>query len=87
LTAKQKRDLYCALKVTIHVMLRSGGTTMRNWGQPDGRRGGYYERRLVYGRAGELCPRCRIQLVKLKVGSRGTTICPRCQPYSSILRS
>lgn len=33
----------------------------------------------VYGRKGEPCPRCRAKLVRVVVGGRGTTLCPRCQ--------
>jgi formamidopyrimidine-DNA glycosylase len=37
----------------------------------------------VYGRAGEPCPRCRATLVRIVLGARGTTFCPRCQPRST----
>jgi len=34
---------------------------------------------LVYGRKGEKCPRCRTTIVRVVLGGRGTTLCPRCQ--------
>ena len=34
---------------------------------------------LVYGRAGERCPRCRRPLERIEQAGRGTTFCPRCQ--------
>ena len=34
----------------------------------------------VYGREGKPCPVCGTVLVKIRVGQRGTHICPRCQP-------
>ena len=34
----------------------------------------------VHGRAGQPCPRCGHPIEKLRVGGRGTYICPVCQP-------
>jgi formamidopyrimidine-DNA glycosylase len=34
----------------------------------------------VHGLAGAPCPRCQATIVKLTVGSRGTYLCPTCQP-------
>jgi formamidopyrimidine-DNA glycosylase len=38
---------------------------------------------LVYGRAGSPCPRCGTVLLKMQLGGRGSTYCPRCQPRGS----
>lgn len=37
----------------------------------------------VHGRKGELCPVCRDLVVKIRVGQRGTYLCPTCQPEST----
>lgn len=71
--------LHYGLQETIRAVLASGGTSLRDFRHPDGRAGRYQERRLVYGRAGTPCPRCRTGLKRLVVGGRGTTICPKCQ--------
>ena len=34
----------------------------------------------VHGREGARCPRCRREIVKMRVGGRGTYVCGRCQP-------
>ena len=34
----------------------------------------------VHGRAGESCPACGATVVKIRVGGRGTYLCPTCQP-------
>jgi formamidopyrimidine-DNA glycosylase len=34
---------------------------------------------VIYGRAGEPCPRCRAPLMRRELGGRGTYWCPRCQ--------
>lgn len=36
----------------------------------------------VYGRDGQSCLRCGSTIIKIRVGQRGTHICPICQPYS-----
>lgn len=35
---------------------------------------------LVYGRAGEPCPRCGTTLESIRLGGRTTVFCPSCQP-------
>lgn len=43
-------------------------------------RGGDFQNHFnVYGRTGEPCPDCGIQIKRLVVGQRGTHICPHCQ--------
>ena len=43
-------------------------------------RGGDFQNDFnVYGRAGEACPRCGTEIVRMLVGQRGTHICPNCQ--------
>jgi formamidopyrimidine-DNA glycosylase len=34
----------------------------------------------VHGRGGELCPVCSTKIIKIRVGARGTYLCPTCQP-------
>jgi len=43
-------------------------------------RGGDFQNDFnVYGRKGELCPRCGVTIMRILVGQRGTHICPQCQ--------
>ena len=43
-------------------------------------RGGDFQNDFnVYGRKGELCPRCGTAIMRILVGQRGTHICPQCQ--------
>ncbi len=79
LSPARARSLHRAIAKTIAAMLEAGGTTLRNWGRPDGQAGRYQEERRVYGKAGKSCPRCRAKLQRIVVGGRGTTICTRCQ--------
>lgn len=72
--------LHRALAATIRESIAAGGSTLRDWGHPDGTRGAFRKQHRVYGRAGLPCPRCRAALRRIMVAGRGTTICPACQP-------
>jgi formamidopyrimidine-DNA glycosylase len=37
---------------------------------------------LVYGRLGQMCPRCRTELESSILGGRTSVYCPRCQPIA-----
>jgi formamidopyrimidine-DNA glycosylase len=44
-------------------------------------RGGQFQNELhVYNRTGLACHNCGAEIVKIKVGQRGTHFCPKCQP-------
>jgi formamidopyrimidine-DNA glycosylase len=76
-------DELARLTKAIRAALRAGiarqGASLRDYSQPDGRRGRAQERFGVYGRAGEPCPRCGTPIDKIRAGGRGTWYCPNCQ--------
>jgi len=64
------------------VMLRSietGGSSISDYINPDGKDGGYQDERQVYARTGEPCLSCRGPIRRIVVGQRGTHFCPKCQ--------
>ncbi|MBK9128441.1 MAG: bifunctional DNA-formamidopyrimidine glycosylase/DNA-(apurinic or apyrimidinic site) lyase [Phycisphaerales bacterium] len=72
----QVRRLHAAIRRVLRTAIDRHGTTI-DWIYPGGR----MQRELaVYGRAGEPCRRCGALIVALRVGQRGTHVCPRCQP-------
>jgi formamidopyrimidine-DNA glycosylase len=71
--------LAAAIRESLDVGLRFGGSTIRNYAAPDGTRGEAQEEHLCYGRAGEPCRRCGTTLRRAVAGGRSTTFCPRCQ--------
>lgn len=78
LSAEQVRALHGAIRRVLALAIRNHGTTL-DWIYP----GGWMQRRLmVYGRTGEPCRRCGTPIVGLRVGQRGTHVCPVCQPVS-----
>jgi formamidopyrimidine-DNA glycosylase len=80
ITPEQARALHGAIREVLTDAIASGGTTFSNYRDAFGQEGDYYERRRVYGRAGEPCPACGVQIVRIIVGGRSTHFCPACQP-------
>jgi formamidopyrimidine-DNA glycosylase len=76
LDREQVRRLHRGIRDVLRLAIRSHGTTI-DWIYP----GGWMQRRLnVYGRTGQPCRTCGTPIVALRIGQRGTHICPRCQP-------
>lgn len=70
--------LHRAIRGVLRLAIRHHGTSL-DWIYP----GGWMQRHLnVYGRAGLPCRVCHTPIVALRVGQRGTHICPTCQPPS-----
>ena len=65
-----------AIRSTLREAIRRNGTSL-DWIYPSGRMQDYLR---VYGRDGAPCVECGGPIEALRVGQRGTHICPRCQP-------
>ena len=68
-----------AIRAALEMGIARQGATLRDYRDPEGRRGRMQEKLKVYGRAGEPCPRCGTPIEKTRVGGRGTWYCPQCQ--------
>lgn len=79
LSEKEIKSLYEAIKKVLKEGVNLNGDSMVDFRLPDGTRGNYQNHQKVYGRRDEKCLRCGEKIKKLKVGGRGTYICPRCQ--------
>src|SRR5690606_10656475 len=80
---KVSRARYIALADAVRGLLghaiTRGGTTLRDFLNPDGAPG-YFEQELsVYGRGGLPCPSCGGALREASIGQRTSVWCPRCQ--------
>ena len=67
---------------TIRILalgIEKGGSTVRTYRNALGADGTMQDYLQVYGQTGKPCSRCGQAIVKLKVGGRGTHICPKCQ--------
>ena len=79
LDAAELSRLAAAIREALRAGIRRQGASLRDYAQPDGRRGRAQERFRVYGRTGEPCPRCGTPIDKIRVAGRGSWYCPRCQ--------
>ncbi len=71
--------LAAAVKGILAHAITRGGTTLRDFLNPDGAPG-YFEQELwAYGREGEPCRRCGRRLRDGRMGGRATAWCPGCQ--------
>jgi len=68
-----------AVKQILGHAIERGGTTLRDFLNPDGEPGYFEQELLVYGRAGEACRVCGSTIKAANWGQRATAYCPRCQ--------
>lgn len=80
---KVSRDRYQALAGAVKAILAHaiarGGTTLRDFINPDGAPGYFEQELLAYGRGGEPCPRCGRPMKQAMIGQRASVWCGRCQ--------
>ena len=68
-----------SIKTVLAEAIRSGGTTLRDYVNPEGMPGYFRQRLFVYERHGEPCHRCRTPIRQLVQGQRSTYYCAQCQ--------
>src|SRR3990167_2870802 len=73
--------LYNGVRDVLSLSIESGGSSDRNYVNTKGERGSYLEFARVFRRAGQPCPRCGTEIIKIRVAGRGTHICPREQRF------
>ena len=72
--------LFTEVKAVLQLSIDKGGSTDRNYVDAEGRRGSYLKFANVFRREGQACHRHPdVMIEKMKVGGRGTHICPVCQ--------
>jgi formamidopyrimidine-DNA glycosylase len=73
-----------AIKQTLRDAIAAGGSSLRDYVQPDGELGYFQHAWKVYGREGELCPACPgaptcIGVRRIVQSGRSTFYCPKTQ--------
>ena len=76
--AALKRLTACIIAV-IAEAIEAGGSTIRDYAQPNGELGYFAARWQVYGREGQPCGSCGTPIARLVQGGRSTFWCPTCQ--------
>ncbi|MGH7756592.1 MAG: bifunctional DNA-formamidopyrimidine glycosylase/DNA-(apurinic or apyrimidinic site) lyase, partial [Vulcanimicrobiaceae bacterium] len=80
LTRPARSRLHRAIRDVLAVAIEMRGTSVDDYVDAEGLRGGFQNRLSVYGRAGEPCLRCGAPIVRTVLGQRGTWWCRSCQP-------
>ncbi|MEP6897225.1 MAG: bifunctional DNA-formamidopyrimidine glycosylase/DNA-(apurinic or apyrimidinic site) lyase [Rhodanobacter sp.] len=71
--------LAAEVKRILAWAIERGGTTLRDFLNPDGLPGYFFRELNAYGRAGESCHVCGALIRQVVLGQRSTFWCPRCQ--------
>jgi len=80
LTLDEIARLHKACQVIIKKAVAKRGTTFRDFRDASGVHGNFVKYLKVYGRGGQKCLRCRVNVLKkARVAGRGTVFCASCQ--------
>ncbi|MDH5444301.1 MAG: bifunctional DNA-formamidopyrimidine glycosylase/DNA-(apurinic or apyrimidinic site) lyase [Gammaproteobacteria bacterium] len=78
-TQKEYDKLVTAIKQVLKDAIQSGGTTLQDFTNSDGKPGYFKQALHVYGREGEACHFCKSLIKHRVMGQRATYYCPNCQ--------
>ncbi|MFN2459627.1 MAG: bifunctional DNA-formamidopyrimidine glycosylase/DNA-(apurinic or apyrimidinic site) lyase [Candidatus Velthaea sp.] len=74
-----RRRLHGAIRDVLSRSIAARGTSVDDYVDAEGLKGGFQNQLSVYGRLGEPCPRCGQPIVRTVLAQRGTWWCRRCQ--------
>lgn len=66
-------------KIVLEKAISLGGSTIKSYSSVDGASGLFQNELNVHGKEHDLCPKCQSEILKIKIGGRGTYYCPKCQ--------
>ena len=77
------KKLFTEIRFVLNLSIEKGGSTDRNYVNAEGKRGSYIDFARVFRKEGQPCPRHPdIEIIKIRVATRGTHLCPKCQVLS-----
>lgn len=68
-----------AICTVLESAIQQGGSSLRDFSNPDGQPGYFQIHNTVYGRAGEPCRKCGKPITQIRQGQRSTFYCTHCQ--------
>lgn len=80
ITAAQWEKWIECLRNILNKSIASGGTTLRDFFDPNGSQGYFSVNLSVYGKEGKPCSQCSHPIVRLVHSGRSTFFCKVCQP-------
>lgn len=75
----QYNQLALAIREVLAKAIKMGGTTLRDFVNSDGNPGYFKQQLQVYGRAGEPCRLCGLEIKAKIIGQRSSFYCAGCQ--------
>jgi len=79
ITKKRFDQLTDIIKQVLAAAIEQGGTTLKDFTQPDGRPGYFVQQLMVYGRTGQKCLVCETVLEEVRQAGRSSVFCSQCQ--------
>jgi len=73
------KSILAHTKAVLQKAVKLRGTSVGDYRDASGKRGGYGKEVLIYRKTGEPCPRCGTPIERIKIGQRSAHFCPRCQ--------
>jgi formamidopyrimidine-DNA glycosylase len=80
LTESQMAALYHAVREVLTTAIRLRGSSISDYVDSEGNRGGFQRLHRVYQREGKPCVCCAAKIRRVIVASRSSYFCPHCQP-------
>lgn len=82
LSLKELERIIDNTKLVLEKAIEKGGTTIRSYTSLNGIHGLFQQELYVHSKDGQKCLICGSDILKIKVGGRGTYYCPKCQKDS-----
>ena len=79
LTRERAARLHRAIQEVLLESIETGGSSVSDYVDSEGRRGSFQLRHRVYGKEAKPCPACGSLIRRILVAQRGTHFCPKCQ--------
>ena len=79
LSTEQYQRLCRQIKKVLSKAIDQGGTTLKDFVNPEGKPGYFQQTLNVYGRSGEPCRSCKQPVSQIKQAGRSTFFCEQCQ--------
>ncbi len=79
LTDNERDAIIKNTRKVLDEAIKMGGTTIRSYTSVDGVHGRFQNELSIHGKEHEKCYKCGSEIMKIKVGGRGTYFCPTCQ--------
>lgn len=78
-TMAELARLVPAIVAVLSESIAAGGSTIRDYAQPNGELGYFAANWQVYGHEGDPCPACATPIARIAQGGRSSFWCPSCQ--------